>query len=142
MATNKAAKKKPSVKQIAARKRFAAAAKAGTLKKGTKLNKNPLARSRSVSGKSAATRKAALGRKAASSLYTAGKKTTSKHYLVARVTDGADYKFMYYNGVDRFLDTRRGAKRYATKADAMAVGKGLLPKLPYAIIDLRSERVA
>lgn len=40
------AKKKPSAAQIAARKRFAAAAKAGTLRKGSRLSKAPMKHAR------------------------------------------------------------------------------------------------
>lgn len=135
-----ATRKKPTAKQLTARRAFAAAARAGTLKKGSRLKKNPVHKPRSVSGKSAATRKAARGRKPASSLYTAKKKQTAKFYLVARVQDGDGYVFKYFNGIDRFLPTRRGAKSYAKQSDALAVGKGILKSLPRSVLDLRAEK--
>jgi len=128
-------KRKATHAQLAARKRFAAAAKAGTLKKGTKLKANPV---REAKKPGARTR--AVSRKPATSLYTAGKKTTPKFYLMARVKNGDGYDFLYFNGRDRFLPTKTGAQRYAKRDDALAVGRGLLQSLPAKVLDLRAER--
>lgn len=135
-------RKKPTAKQLAARKRFAAMARKGPIKKGTKLKKNPRrAASRSMKGVSQTTRKRAAKRKPASSLYTAKKAKTSKFLIVARVKDGENYAFEYYDGANKFLDTKRGAKRFATKGNAETVAKSILPKLPFKVLDLRIEKV-
>lgn len=134
--------KKPTKKQIAARRAFARAAKEGRLKKGAKLGtrKNPAKTSRAMSGANARKRKEARGRKTASSLYTARKAKTPRFYVVARVKDGDSYAFQYYDGNRTFLDTKRGAKRYATKRDAMEIARGILPRLPVRVLDLRIEK--
>jgi hypothetical protein len=93
-----------------------------------------------MSGANARKRKEARGRKTASSLYTARKAKTPRFYVVARVKDGDSYAFQYYDGNRTFLDTKRGAKRYATKRDAMEIARGILPRLPVRVLDLRIEK--
>lgn len=112
--------------QLAAQKKFAARARAGTLKKGkrkTAKKKNPVKR----------------GAKRAPPKRNPAKRNPAKYIIRAQIDRRGGYEYMYFNGTS-FVDRRENARRYERAFTAETVMRSIFSRLPSSISNITTEK--
>ena len=154
------AKRKPTAKQLAWRKKFAAMAKAGKLRKKKRTTKRKTAnRNPSFKAKRKAVKRAPIRAKRAASTYrkakgrkktlTASQKATSvavkrnpSKFLIRGVQKKRNgYDYYYLTPKDHFSSDIRKSKRFTTRAKTTAKMREIQHKLPFAIDSITCVRL-
>ena len=69
------------------------------------------------------------------------KRKTSKFVIVGVRPSKTGYTYYYLTDADTFRDTKRGARRFNTRPACHAKMREIAPKLPFAIKEIRCEKV-
>lgn len=64
-----------------------------------------------------------------------------QHWAIIALTKKQG-KLWYYAGGDRFTASRRGARQFPTRADALTVARKILPRLPRSVQSLVTREIA